>query len=95
MLSVFLSDQIFLCPERAPACFNARGWILTNVLTYCFYCSLTGRYTPKPSMSSAARIDGVFDRRPPRCKDMIRDAEDNGQGSFVAKRGKSANIVLI
>ena len=58
-VSVF-KRPVFSCLEQAPACFSARGWILTNVLLYCFYCSLTGPYTPKPSMSSAARIDGVF-----------------------------------
>jgi hypothetical protein len=35
-------------------------------------------------MSSAARIDGVFDRRPPRCKDMIGRTDNISKEDFVA-----------
>ena len=76
----FLSDCVFLCLEQAPACFNARGWILTTDFT-------APSRTLHPKVLNELHSQNrrrLYYRRPPRCKDMIRDVEDNGQESFVA-----------
>ena len=80
MFVSLLKRPIFLCPEQAPACFNARGWILTTDFT-----APSRTLHPKAlnELHSQNRRR-LYYRRPPRCKDMIRDVEDNGQGNFVA-----------
>ena len=73
-------EVIFLCPERAPACFNARGWILTTDFT-------APSWTLHPKVLNELHSQNrrrLYYRRPPRCKDMIRQTENRRQGDFDA-----------